>query len=272
MLFVGNFAHPPNRDAALWLAREIMPALLARWPGGDPAHRRHRAPRRDAARWPERAVEVVADAPSDRALTSRRRPSSLAPVRTGGGMRMKVLQAIAAGKAVVTTTRGAEGFTAFDRGAAAGRRRRRRRGRRRDRRRCSGTTGTPARARPSAPAPSPSATTARRPGRERLTSSTRRRSRPPPSAPMAELPERQRRDPDPSAPRGAAAGAARARRSRASSPGFEVVVSVDGSTDGTLEMLDELRCVLRPAPGRRRAQGPGRRLQRGDRRRPGRGR
>ena len=38
----------------------------------------------------------------------------LAPVRTGGGMRMKVLQAIAAGKAVVTTPRGAEGFDCFE--------------------------------------------------------------------------------------------------------------------------------------------------------------
>jgi glycosyltransferase involved in cell wall biosynthesis len=33
-----------------------------------------------------------------------------APVRTGGGMRVKVLHAMALGKAVVTTTRGAEGI------------------------------------------------------------------------------------------------------------------------------------------------------------------
>jgi polysaccharide biosynthesis protein PslH len=32
------------------------------------------------------------------------------PVRTGGGMRMKVLQAMAYGKPVVTTARGAEGL------------------------------------------------------------------------------------------------------------------------------------------------------------------
>ena len=38
----------------------------------------------------------------------------LAPVRTGGGMRMKVLQALAAGKATVTTPRGLEGFDVFD--------------------------------------------------------------------------------------------------------------------------------------------------------------
>jgi glycosyltransferase involved in cell wall biosynthesis len=36
----------------------------------------------------------------------------LAPLRIGGGMRMKVLQAMAMGKAVVTTSRGAAGLAA----------------------------------------------------------------------------------------------------------------------------------------------------------------
>ena len=37
----------------------------------------------------------------------------IAPVRTGGGMRMKVLEAMARGKAVVTTPLGSEGFCGF---------------------------------------------------------------------------------------------------------------------------------------------------------------
>jgi glycosyltransferase involved in cell wall biosynthesis len=111
ILFVGAFAHPPNRDAAIWLAREILPAVLERWPearlrivgSAPPAQVRALAGPR---------VEVVADAPSvlphieEAAVV-------MAPVRTGGGMRMKVLQAMAAGKAVVTTTRGTEGYTGF---------------------------------------------------------------------------------------------------------------------------------------------------------------
>ena len=32
VLFAGTFAHLPNRDAALWLAEEIMPAVRARRP------------------------------------------------------------------------------------------------------------------------------------------------------------------------------------------------------------------------------------------------
>ena len=37
----------------------------------------------------------------------------MAPVRSGGGMRIKVLEALARGKVVVTTNRGAEGYTEF---------------------------------------------------------------------------------------------------------------------------------------------------------------
>jgi len=111
MLFVGAFHHPPNRDAALWLAREILPAVRKRYAGarlrivgsGPPPEVR-------ALAGPD--VEVVADAPSVLPHTEEA-AVVMAPVRTGGGMRMKVLQAMAAGKAVVTTPRGTEGYTGF---------------------------------------------------------------------------------------------------------------------------------------------------------------
>jgi glycosyltransferase involved in cell wall biosynthesis len=111
VLFVGNFAHSPNRDAARWLAGEIMPAVRAHFPrarlrivGTAPP------PEIRALAGPD--VELVADAPS--VLPHLEQASVvLAPVRTGGGMRMKVLQAMAAGKAVVTTSRGREGYDCF---------------------------------------------------------------------------------------------------------------------------------------------------------------
>jgi glycosyltransferase involved in cell wall biosynthesis len=111
LLFAGTFSHAPNRDAAIWLAREIMPALVARRPrarlrivgaGPPPEVRELAGPN----------VEVVADVPSMQPYLEAA-AVVLAPVRTGGGMRMKVLQALAAGKAVVTTGRGAEGFDAL---------------------------------------------------------------------------------------------------------------------------------------------------------------
>ena len=112
MLFVGNFRHHPNVDAALWLAREILPEVAAR---RDEARLRivGTAPPAEVAALAGDRVEVVADAASVRPHLEQA-AVVLAPVRTGGGMRMKVLEALAAGKAVVTTERGAEGFTEFE--------------------------------------------------------------------------------------------------------------------------------------------------------------
>lgn len=111
LLFAGNFAHPPNRDAAIWLTRRIMPSVRERRPEA-----RLRivgaTPPREVRELAGEGVEVIADVPS---LLPHLEAAALvlAPVRSGGGMRMKVLEAMAAGKAVVTTSLGAEGYTGF---------------------------------------------------------------------------------------------------------------------------------------------------------------
>ena len=108
VVFVGGFQHPPNVDAAVWLADAIMPRLRDRAAharllivGSDPP-RRVRALARDD-------VEVTGRVP-DVAPFLERAAVVVAPIRTGGGMRLKVLQAMAAGKAVVATSLGAEGL------------------------------------------------------------------------------------------------------------------------------------------------------------------
>lgn len=114
VLFAGTFTHLPNRDAALWLASEIMPAVRS---GHPEAHLRlvGSAPPREVLDLAGPGVEVIADAPS---MEPHLEAAAVvvAPVRTGGGMRMKVLEAMARGKAVVTTPLGAEGFTGFGAG------------------------------------------------------------------------------------------------------------------------------------------------------------
>ena len=110
LLFAGNFTHPPNVDAVLWLARDVLPRIARL----EPAVRLSIA-------GPHAPPEVRAlDGPHARFLGRvpnldelvRRTTVVMAPVRTGGGMRMKVLHAMALGKPVVTTPRGAEGFGA----------------------------------------------------------------------------------------------------------------------------------------------------------------
>ena len=108
LLFVGNFTHEPNVDAALWLGNEIMPLLRQQCPGVRLAL---------VGIYPPSAVRLLAC--DDIQVTGpvpeiepyfARAALVLAPVRIGGGMHMKVLQAMALGKAVVTTSRGADGL------------------------------------------------------------------------------------------------------------------------------------------------------------------
>lgn len=108
IVFTGGFLHPPNVQAARWLAGEIMtrlrtlhPGVRLRLVGNDP-----RGSLRDLA---TSDVDVVGWVPSMQAELARA-AVVVAPLTTGGGQRMKVLEAMAAGKAVVTTARGATGL------------------------------------------------------------------------------------------------------------------------------------------------------------------
>jgi polysaccharide biosynthesis protein PslH len=108
VLFVGNFTHPPNVDAALWLAREILPRLRDRVADAHLVLVGAAAPEAVTSH-AAADVTVVGEAPELRSYLEAA-AVVVAPVRTGGGMRMKVLHALAAGKAVVTTTLGTAGL------------------------------------------------------------------------------------------------------------------------------------------------------------------
>ena len=104
VLFVGSFNHPPNVEAAIRLARSIFPRVRQRCP--------------------ETVLHLVGDAPPDISgpgvVVTGRVPSIepwldraaviATPLASGGGMRVKVLEALAAGKAVVASPLAAEGL------------------------------------------------------------------------------------------------------------------------------------------------------------------
>jgi polysaccharide biosynthesis protein PslH len=112
VVFTANFLHPPNGDAARWLIGEIMPRLRTLYPGV-----RLRLvgsdPRGSLSGMAAADVEVMGWVPSVRAELARA-AVVVAPLRIGGGQRMKVLEAMATGKAVVTTARGADGLLPRD--------------------------------------------------------------------------------------------------------------------------------------------------------------
>ncbi len=112
VLFVGNFRHPPNREAALRLARSIFPRVLAKVPqarleiiGPDPPGAL-RACATEHVNIPGAVPSVVP--------YLERATVVVAPMRLGGGMRVKVLEALAGGKAVVASSLAAEGLDVRD--------------------------------------------------------------------------------------------------------------------------------------------------------------
>jgi glycosyltransferase involved in cell wall biosynthesis len=107
IVFVGSFGHPPNVDAALWLAGTIFPRVVALVPKARLELVGH-APGDEVRALAGGAVTVHASVPDvtpylDRAAVV------VAPIRIGGSMRMKVLESLAAGKALVASPRAAEG-------------------------------------------------------------------------------------------------------------------------------------------------------------------
>jgi polysaccharide biosynthesis protein PslH len=110
VVFVGGFGHPPNVDAARWLAESIFPRVAREVPGAR-LELVGNAPGPEVVALEGGGVSVHASVPDvgphvDRAAVV------VAPIRTGGSMRMKVLEALAAGKALVATGRAAEGVEA----------------------------------------------------------------------------------------------------------------------------------------------------------------
>jgi GT2 family glycosyltransferase/glycosyltransferase involved in cell wall biosynthesis len=112
LLFVGNFRHTPNGDAAEYLCTEVLPLVRRELPGtkltivGD-------APPPAVLALAGDGVEVTGWVPEVEPYLASHRVS-VAPLRFGAGMKGKVGEALAAGLPVVTTTIGAEGMVDGD--------------------------------------------------------------------------------------------------------------------------------------------------------------
>ena len=109
LLFVGSMSYHANSDAAVWFTREIWPGIRQRFPqwrltlvGSEPGPQ----------------VKALAELPGVEVTgtVSEVQPyyqeaiAALVPIRVGGGTRLKILEAMAAGVPVVSTSLGAEGI------------------------------------------------------------------------------------------------------------------------------------------------------------------
>jgi glycosyltransferase involved in cell wall biosynthesis len=112
--FIGNYGHPPNMDALAWLARELIPAILARNPGARFILAGKGLPDWAAAEFAGRAeVELRENVPDLKAFYSDI-TIFINPIRTGRGMRTKLVEAAAFGRPILTTSLGAEGLEALE--------------------------------------------------------------------------------------------------------------------------------------------------------------
>ena len=113
IVFSGNMEYHPNRSAVRYFRREIWPLLRQRWPdlvwrlvGKNAASVRpftNGDPRIEVSGEVEDAVRELA-----------RAQVAVVPLLAGSGTRLKILEAWAAGTAVVSTSVGAEGLPARD--------------------------------------------------------------------------------------------------------------------------------------------------------------
>lgn len=111
--FIGSLDFRPNQQAVQWILDELWPLVLQRVPDAQLSIAGSSAPgwlRRLAA---TSGVELRADVPDADAFVAGL-SVFIAPLFAGGGMRIKVLDAMALGKAIVATPLGAGGIDARD--------------------------------------------------------------------------------------------------------------------------------------------------------------
>lgn len=114
VMFLGNYPHDPNRDAVLYFHQRIWPRIRREVPsarfyvvGKDPTPDLMELARQDPS-------VVVTGTVEDVRPYFERSKVFVNPVRIGGGFRGKLLEAMAMGLPIVTTSLGAEGVEAED--------------------------------------------------------------------------------------------------------------------------------------------------------------
>jgi sugar transferase (PEP-CTERM/EpsH1 system associated) len=113
LLFTGKMDFRPNVDAVLWFGLEVLPLIQAQRPGTTFAvvgQRPH--PRLDVLR--DKPGITITGYVNDVRPYIAGTTVYVAPLRVGGGTRLKLLEAMTMGKAIISTALGAEGFPVGD--------------------------------------------------------------------------------------------------------------------------------------------------------------
>ncbi|MBI4067693.1 glycosyltransferase [Candidatus Gottesmanbacteria bacterium] len=112
ILFVGNFKWLQNRESVSILVKEVFPQITAKLPDAK-LWIVGRYPTEDIKQYESPQVKISANV-NDIKLAYANSDLLLAPIYGPGGTRYKILEAMASGLPVVTTSRGIEGLIAKD--------------------------------------------------------------------------------------------------------------------------------------------------------------
>jgi len=114
LLFLGTLSYQPNIDAVEYLVRDILPALRKSWQGTIQLCVAGRQPsQRVLALHQPPDIVVEADV-QDVKEAYAKSDIVLVPIRSGGGTRIKILEALSLGRPIVSTSIGAEGLDLRD--------------------------------------------------------------------------------------------------------------------------------------------------------------
>lgn len=113
IIFVGNYLHYPNADAVLYFHREIWPSIKSLLPNIK-FYVVGQSPPLEVEGLSQEENIIVTGRVNDVRPYLRKGRVFVCPVRLGGGFRGKILEAMAVGRPVVSTSLGAEGIPATD--------------------------------------------------------------------------------------------------------------------------------------------------------------
>ena len=114
IVFTGVMDYPPNEDAVLWFAENVWPQLHHRNPDLVFQIVGTRPTAKVGALTAIAGIEVTGEVPDVRPFVERAL-AFVVPLRSGGGTRLKILQAMSIGCPVISTRMGAEGLAVVDR-------------------------------------------------------------------------------------------------------------------------------------------------------------
>lgn len=114
ILFIGLLSWDPNRDAFYWFYKEIFPLIVKKmpsvsfWAVGDEPEEKMRLMAKQ-----NKGLKITGFIKDLKAVFAQA-SVFVAPIRTGSGLRIKILTAMAAGLPIVSTTLGVEGLKVKD--------------------------------------------------------------------------------------------------------------------------------------------------------------